>query len=309
MFRYLIVFLFCSLMMVSAHGDGHIEVSDGDTTITLEQAATRVVALEWSYAEDLLALGVQPVGVADMAGYHKWVKVDLEFADSVEDVGRRQEPNLEKIAALQPDLIIVPRFRAAAIYDDLSAIAPVLAFNNYPSDGSSQFQRMITTFMTIATAVGKEEQASDVLARVENTFAEVSEHLADQDKAGAGFIITQAFTSSDVPTMRFFTDNAMAVSILEQLGLENAWDDAAGAYGFSTVGVESLGEIDADTLFFYIVQDDDNIFTGDEVSPLWDSLEFVQNGNAHPLGGDIWLFGGPLSAEILAQVIHDSLSE
>lgn len=29
----------------------------------------RVVAREWTYAEDLLALGVQPVGVADIAGY------------------------------------------------------------------------------------------------------------------------------------------------------------------------------------------------------------------------------------------------
>lgn len=294
---------------VGSLASAQIEVSDGENTITLEQAATRVVALEWSYAENLLALGVQPVGVADMAGYHKWVKVGIEFADSVEDVGRRQEPNLEKIAALQPDLIIVPRFRAAAIYDDLSAIAPVLAFNNYPSDGSSQFQRMVTTFMTIATAVAKQEQANEVLIQVENTFKEVSEHLAAQDKAGANFILSQAFTSSDVPTMRFFTDNAMAVAVLEQLGLNNAWQDAPGAYGFSTVGVESLGEIDADTLFFYIVQDDDNIFTGDEVSPLWQSLEFVKNGNTYALGGDIWLFGGPLSAEILAQVIHDALSE
>ncbi len=30
---------------------------------------TRIVALEWVYVENLLALGIQPVGVADIDGY------------------------------------------------------------------------------------------------------------------------------------------------------------------------------------------------------------------------------------------------
>src|SRR5690606_21515856 len=37
--------------------------SFGDTEI--EGVPQRIVALEWTYAEDLLALGIQPAGVAD----------------------------------------------------------------------------------------------------------------------------------------------------------------------------------------------------------------------------------------------------
>src|SRR5687768_3607948 len=45
----------------------------GETEIT--GTPQRIVALEWTYAEDLLALGVQPVGVADIAGMNKWVEM------------------------------------------------------------------------------------------------------------------------------------------------------------------------------------------------------------------------------------------
>ena len=43
----------------------------GENTIT--GTPQRIVALEWTYVEDLLALGLQPIGVADIEGYHDWV--------------------------------------------------------------------------------------------------------------------------------------------------------------------------------------------------------------------------------------------
>ena len=44
--------------------------------ITLPGPATRVVGLEWNVAEHAVSLGVMPVGVADVAGYGKWVKAE-----------------------------------------------------------------------------------------------------------------------------------------------------------------------------------------------------------------------------------------
>jgi hypothetical protein len=40
----------------------------GQTTIP--STPQRIVALEWTYVENLLALGIQPIGVADIAGYN-----------------------------------------------------------------------------------------------------------------------------------------------------------------------------------------------------------------------------------------------
>jgi ferric hydroxamate transport system substrate-binding protein len=39
------------------------------------------------------------------------------------------------------------------------------------------------------------------------------------------------------------------------------------------------------------------------VSPLWANLEFVKNHHAYPLGGDTWLFGGPLSISQLVDLV------
>jgi ferric hydroxamate transport system substrate-binding protein len=84
------------------------------------------------YAENLLALGIQPVGVADIRGYQKYVNVQPSLAESVVDIGTRQEPSLEAIAQLKPDLILGVELRHQTIYDTLSAIAPTLLFNPYP---------------------------------------------------------------------------------------------------------------------------------------------------------------------------------
>lgn len=273
--------------------------------ITLPATPQRIVVLEWTYLEDLLALGVQPVGVADIEGYQTWLKVPVELDASVVDVGTRQEPNLEKIATLEPDLIIVPSFRLKDNYDELSAIAPTLVFDSYPTD-STHYQEMINTFTTIADVLGREAEAEAVLAALEAKFATARTQLEEAGRTGEEFVLAQAFSTDNQAQIRIFTDNALAVQVVTQLGLENGWDEEPQPYGFSTVSVEALPEL-GDLNFFYVVQDDDNVFTTSAVAPLWENLEFVQNGHAYPLGGDTWLFGGPLSASLLVDIVMGTL--
>jgi iron complex transport system substrate-binding protein len=141
MYKRLITFITLMLAIVGmsmAQSDNEatfpitIEHDFGSTTITAP--AQRIVVLEWVYAENLLALGVMPVGMADIDGYNNWVKIEPQLDETVVDVGTRQEPNLEVIAELQPDLIIAPSFRVSANYEALSAIAPTITFNSYPTD-------------------------------------------------------------------------------------------------------------------------------------------------------------------------------
>jgi iron complex transport system substrate-binding protein len=273
--------------------------------ITLPATPQRLVVLEWSYLEDVLALGVQPVGVADIEGYHSWVKIPVELAPDVVDVGTRQAPGLESIAALQPDLIIAAASRVAENYDELSAIAPTLVFDNYPTN-ITHYESTIQTLNTIADILGRQSEAEAVLAEVEAKFAEARTQLEAAGKIGEKFALAQAYTSENVAQVRLFTDNALAVQVIAQLGLENGWTEAAQPYGFSTVSVEALPEL-GDLNFFYVVQDDDNVFTTDAVSPLWENLEFVKNNHAYPLGGDTWLFGGPYSINLLVDIVMNAL--
>lgn len=283
-------------------------------TLTIEHALgstdivgvpKRVVALEWTYVEDLLALGVQPVGVADIEGYHTWVDIPLDLDEDVVDVGTRQEPNLERIAALDPDLILTASFRAAANYDELSAIAPTLAFNPYPEDGASHYDEMLSTFMTIATVLDREAAGADVLDDLAAHLAAAESALEAAGRAGETFILSQGWIAGDsAATFRLFTDNAMAVQLLEQISLDNAWDDAPQLYGFTEISFEGFAGI-GDTNFFYVAQADAN--DAFAASPLWSGLPFVKSGRAYWLGGDVWLFGGPLSAEALVDTVLESM--
>src|SRR4051794_29456841 len=83
-----------------------ISVTDSrGKTITLDKPATRVVVLEWGPTEDVLTLGVEPVGVADIKGFTSWVSAQKLTGDPI-DVGMRSEPSLESIAKAAPDLIL-----------------------------------------------------------------------------------------------------------------------------------------------------------------------------------------------------------
>lgn len=278
----------------------------GETEIT--GTPVRVVTLEWSYTEDVLALGVQPVGVADIEGYESWVDIPVTLDEAVVDVGTRQEPNLELLAELRPDLIIAPAFRIAETYEQLSEIAPVLAFDAYPADENiTQFAAVKEAFLTIASVLGREAEGEAVLADMEAHFAAAQEQIEAAGLLGEPFVLAQAF-GEDTVSIRLFTDNAMAVEIVEQIGLENAWADAEfQLYGFTTVSVETLPDLGT-VNFFYVVQDDNQVFQRAAIQPLWESLDFVQAGKAYPLGGDTWFFGGPLSAKVLVDLIVEALT-
>ena len=62
---------------------------------------TKVVGLEWGVVENLITLGVMPVGVADVKGYTTWVSA-AKLDAAVKDVGTRGESSVDAIVALEP---------------------------------------------------------------------------------------------------------------------------------------------------------------------------------------------------------------
>lgn len=278
--------------------------------LEIEGTPERVIVLEWTYAEDLLALGVQPVGVADVDGYNTWVNITAELSSSVTDVGTRQEPSLETIAELEPDLIIGVQFRHEPIYETLSSIAPTLIFNPYPEDESiTQFDEMTQTFMAIAEAVDRVDEGQTVLDEMQEKFDQAQADLEAAGAAGREIVFVQAYTSQNTPQLRVFIDSSMAIQIMQSIGLQNAWEGEGDIYGFNTVGVEALMSVEhAD--FLYIAQDDDNPFTNQLAdNPAWNGLTFVEEDRIYPLGGDTWPFGGPLSAEMVVDIVVGALTE
>ncbi|WP_174613050.1 ABC transporter substrate-binding protein [Virgibacillus ihumii] len=290
-----------------------ITVQDAMGKQTIEGTPENIVALEWTYAENLLALGIQPAGVADLDGFHQWVNIDKEFDESVKDVGTRQEPNLEAISRLNPDLIIAVKFRHEQYLDKLKEIAPVVTFAPYSKEASkNQLQNMIDEYKTLAKIVDKQDKAEQTIADMNAFIDKQKQRVADAGLKGEKYVATQAFTAQNTPTIRIFTKNSMVSQVMSKLGFENAYEtDKTEIYGYTQAGVEALQTFQGkDLQFLYIVQNDDNIFENQlKGNPVWENLSFVKNGNTHKLPGDTWTFGGVLSAKVLAEQLVDAMVE
>jgi iron complex transport system substrate-binding protein len=274
---------------------------------TASTAATRVVALEWAYVENLLALGIQPIGVADIRGYNTFVDVEPRLVETVVDVGTRQEPSLEAIAQLEPTLIIGTQPRHEAIYNSLSAIAPTLLFNPYPdSNNLTQFDEMQQTFRAIAERVNRRDAGEVVLRQMQATFKTASDRLRSMSLANNSFILGQF--NEAAPQIRLFTDNALAVQVLSQIGLENAWKGQPDRFGFNTVGVEAFPSIEQAN-FLYIAADNNSHLKQLQNHPVWKGLKFVQDNRFYSIGSDTWVFGGPKSAQILVERVTAALTK
>jgi iron complex transport system substrate-binding protein len=268
----------------------------GDTCVS--ENVQRVVTLELAMTESILTLGVQPVGVADIALYNATVKLPMHLSEDAVDVGSRREPNLEVIASLNPDLIIAASWRVGENYDELSAIAPTIAFV-----GSENLEVMGDYFTSIAIALNREAEAEQILADMEQHFAAAAAAVSDAN-LDPGFVLSQTWYEESVATFRLFTDNAMPVEILTRIGLENDWVGELNLDGFSVVGIEVLGEIE-DTHFLFLTDPDSAPFY--EESPLWNSLPFVEAGRAYRLNDDLWLFGGPISAMRFVDAVLEAM--
>ncbi|NRS49712.1 ABC transporter substrate-binding protein [Brevibacillus sp. HB2.2] len=276
---------------------------------TIKGTPKRIVALEWSSAEHLLALGIQPVGIADIPNMKKWVKLPVEIAPEVVDVGSRTSPNLESIMMLKPDLIIGIKRNVEANYDEMSKIAPTIAFDTNPAEGQgSQYDRMIEIFKQIADITGKNAEAEAALKDLDKTYAEAKEKLT---KAGADkvpFVLAMGYSSQNAVEFRLSTDNSTAASILINIGLTNKYKPKKFEQtGMTLADVEALPALQ-DANFLHIIQNDDNVIENQlKNNPVWNGLTFVKENRVYALGGDLWPYGGTMSAKILANKAVDLL--
>jgi len=288
-------------------GGDPVTIQGTNGEVTLDEPAKKVVVLEWTYAENLLALGIQPAGMADIESYGDYVNIEPQLDETVVDVGGRQEPNLEAIAEINPDLIIGVDFRHTAMLEELERIAPTVIFNPYPEDESIDlYQEMETTFLEMAKAVDKTEEADGVLADLEKKYEESAAEIEAADLKTKDVILTLAYSGPQAPEIRVFTPNSMASIILDRIGLNNVHQpEQYEIFGSSTFNVEGLVQYE-DANYLYTVPDEDNIYENQLAgNAVWENLNFVQEGRTFDLGPDTWLYGGPLSAETLMNQITD----
>ncbi|MFC6354884.1 ABC transporter substrate-binding protein [Luethyella okanaganae] len=291
----------------SAAGETAITiVDDRGETISLAAPAEKVVALEWNTAENLVALGVMPVGVADVDGYGTWVKAE-RLDDSVTDVGKRGEPSIDSIAGLAPDLVVTTTDLPQSAIAQIEVFAPVLVVRG--ADASNAIGQMEKNLNAIATATGTETKAVALLDRFGAKITEGKAAIDAAGLAGRAFFISDAWVSNGQVSIRPYARGSLLSDITERLGLKNAWTGEGDKdYGLGSTDVEGLtvlGDVD----FLYVATEGMDPYRNELAgNAVWTSLPAVQAGKVHRLADGIWMFGGPSSMNGYIDAVVAALS-
>lgn len=275
---------------------------------TASAAASRVVALEWDAVEGLSALKVKPVGIADGKGYDSFVGIKRPGGST--DVGLRAAPNLEAIAALKPDLIIVPDYRSTTNRAQLEAIAPVLVTTPYPAGGgnAAQFTNMVKDFRRIADAVGKKAEGEKVLKTMTDRFKEQKAALKKAKRSAQSIVIAEPGGTTSAPALRLMTNNSLTAEVVRRIGLKNGWGGANNRFGFTTSGIGALAKVKRTQwlAFIYPEQYRKQIQQFRELDA-FAALPVVKARRYRNLPGKTWLYGGPLSAIQIADEVSRAI--
>jgi iron complex transport system substrate-binding protein len=282
--------------------------------VELEAPAERVVVLEWQQIEDVLTLGVQPVGAADVEGYNTWVTAE-KLDPETTDVGMRGEPNMDAIFSTNPDLVIVEAERGDPVIKQLEEYdVPVLVTQG--ADTADPIANMKDTFTLIAQALGKEKKAADVLAEFDAHLAEAKETIAASDLETTEFAYADAWMDGSNISIRPFGQGSLVGELGEAIGLTNVWKgEVDAAYGLGSTDVEGLTKI-GDAHFFFTSTDALTDAAGYapwmpelEKNRIWKNAEFVKADRVHPFPAGVWTFGGPESSMQVIDGYVDALTQ
>ncbi|MCP3774898.1 iron-hydroxamate ABC transporter substrate-binding protein [Paenibacillus sp. MZ04-78.2] len=239
----------------------------------------RIVAL--TNAPNVLALGGALVGV------DQWTHKNPLFTKKLEVIEDVSDENLEKITALNPDLIIMgTQMKNNA---ELSKIAPTVAYTWGKRDYLAQQ-------LEIGKLLNKEKEAKawidDFKQRAEATGKEIKSRLGDN--------ITVSVLETDTKTFYVFGDKwARGTEILYQaMGLrmpESVKKDALGP-GYHMLSQEVLPEYAGDYIVISRDLEGDKSFMDSE---LWRSIPAVKNNRIIEIDAKASTYSDPITLEHL----------
>jgi iron complex transport system substrate-binding protein len=248
----------------------------------LDKKPARVVVLDSGELDDVLALGVTPVGMATTAGQTGVPSYLADRVKGIQTVGDINNLNLEAIAALTPDLIVGSKLRANDLYPQLSKIAPTV-FSIRPGFPWKE------NLLLIGASLGDETKAVGLLNDYQKRANEVKAGIK-----GAPKISLLRFLSGNI---RLYGNLSFIGVILKDVGLERPANQNIDELA-AQISKERIDEADSDWIFYSSYgagpSADEKAITS---SGLWAGLGAVKAKHAVPVADEVWFLGlGPIGA-------------
>ncbi|MGN7471096.1 ABC transporter substrate-binding protein [Brevibacillus sp. SAFN-007a] len=247
---------------------------------------TKVVTLFQGATDAALLLGVKPVGAVESWIEQPWYNYIRDKMDGVTNLGSENQPNLEEIVALHPDLIIASKTRHEKIYEQLSAIAPTVM--------TEEVHIWKDTLSLSAEALNKKAEEAKFLEEWAQKVATFKEKMGDKLKLEVGIVDFRPDHARIVYT-------GFSALVLDELGVARPTNQKGEEWGVKLTSKENIAQMDADIIFDQTstTRDDGRLDLRKEWTehPLWKNLRAVKNNRVFEVDSAIWNNGsGPLAA-------------
>ncbi|MEU3495705.1 ABC transporter substrate-binding protein [Kitasatospora cineracea] len=253
-------------------------------TAEIKAQPKRVVVLDSGELDDVTLLGITPVGAVaphlkTEGGFPAYLKGKV---DGTKDVGPMNEPNLELIASLKPDLILTSKVRHEKVYDKLNAIAPTVMAETTGEPWKANLK-------LYAQALGKETEAAKALGDYEARAARLGEEIKAKYNGTAPTVSVVRFVAG--PT-RLYQNASFSGVVLKDAGLARAIKAPDVDKAMLEVSPELINQADAD-LVFVTTSDDPSKTKQAEVqqTAVWQGLNAVKNGKVFTVPDETWMSG------------------
>lgn len=279
-------------------GDSQASVSVEHAMGSTEVPCTpkKVVTLGQGQTDSVLALGVTPVGVVD-PWTDDWYEYLPDEVEEAEVVGTEIEPDLEKVASLQPDLIVGSKLRHEAVYDKLSKIAPTV----FSETIGVTWKENISLW---AQALCMPEKGEEIVTDYQERADQLGKDLEEAGKQDL-----------EVSIIRFMPDQVRIYltgfpgSIIRDAGLERPEsqrvDDWEKSEQLVEISEERIPDMDGDVIFQMVSSEhyaQQGTSTVDEQierwtsTDLWKGLSAVKQDDVVIVDESHWNLGGGIGA-------------
>ncbi|MGV3041944.1 ABC transporter substrate-binding protein [Staphylococcus rostri] len=280
-----------------------VEVKHDGGTTKIEKEPKKVVALEYSFVDALVALGVKPVGIADDGDKKNIIEPIRDKVGDYKSVGDRKQPNLEVISQLKPDLIIADSNRHKGNYEQLSKIALTILLPSLDSD----YKQNLEAFKTIGKALSKEDEADKRLDEHKEKIEKYEKEITmDKDKKVLPAVISQS-------GLLAHSDKSYVGQFLHELGFKEALTkdvaDQLPEYlnaPYLNMNSEQLADVNPERMFVMVNGEDDPFYAKMKEDKVWNDLDAVKNDRVHVVDRLTWAkFRGLISSEEIAKELAE----
>ncbi|WP_375056138.1 ABC transporter substrate-binding protein [Zobellella sp. DQSA1] len=241
----------------------------------------RVAVLDTGELDMALALGVTPIAATTPYQVGQFPAY-LALAAAPVSLGVVQEPDLERLMRLQPDLILGSRLRHGRLYPLLSGVAPTV-FSESVGAGWAE------NFRLFARALDREPEAERRLAAIDARCRRIATLHARKGHP------TLSLVRSMQTHVRLYLRDSFVGSLLVRCGLDRPASQAGGGFARQLASPRHIDALDGDIILLSeYAPGKGSLIRRWQDSAFWSRLD----GRLYEVDDGYWMLGiGPLAAE------------